>query len=521
MAVTCYYRRMNIKQKWIFAWAVLRLPLLALVTYLFRFQIAEALERTVELWRVMDLAVYSASTASTRILLYLGCVLVLGLGLWLTGKLPVSPSIRYVVSTAGAFAGIVIAFIYLFKTGDALARAGIVTALLALNTMPQEWLSKRVVAGRLLSLVFLAGVGLVEAVVPQAYVIWLAEKFRAGNSIKKWSWLSGVMIAPLFWIFLLVPFDNQRVLTLSERLHANPTVEKFAQGDFNWIELNAEHGLLYAVGRGTNYLLAFDVNDLGKPPRRSQEDIGKTQGFAYNPERQEIYAYKTETRELIYMDALTLETLHTVPVPDLSPGDIWMVWEKHSDSILIASEADVETGTPLILFDRESGNVIATLPLPWVPTNIAVHADKPMLYFNSFKDTYLAAWDMVNHEVAADTTTSPRTDRLIYSPTSSEILVASTLEGLILRYDAETLEYLGSIKTSLGDRTMTHDIKRNLLLVGNFINNKLTVFDLNTFESVETFYLGPWIRTITLDAEQGIAYVSTVRGLFKVRYIHP
>lgn len=512
---------MSIKQKWIFAWAVLRLPFLALVTYLFRFQIAETLEKTVELWRVMDVAVYSASTASTRLFLYAGCVLVLGLGLWLTGKLPISPSIRYAVSIAGAFAGIAIAFIYLFKTGDALTRAGIVTALFALNTVPQEWLSKRMTAGRILSLVFLAGVGLVEAVVPQAYVIWLAEKFRAGNSIKKWSWLSGVMIAPVFWIFLLVPFDNQRVLTLGERLHANPAVEKFAQGDFNWIELNAEHGLLYAVGRGTNYLLAFDVNDLGKPPRRSQEDIGKTQGFAYNPERQEIYAYKTETRELIYMDALTLDTSHTVSVPDLSPGDIWMVWDKHTDSILIASEADVETGTPLLLFDRESGNVIATLPLPWVPTNIAVHAGKPMLYFNSFKDTYLAAWDMFNHEITVDTTTSPRTDRLIYSPTSSEILVASTLEGLILRYDAGTLEYLGSIKTSLGDRTMTHDIKRNLLLVGNFINNKLTVFDLNTFESVETFYLGPWIRTITLDAEQGIAYASTVRGLFKVRYIHP
>jgi len=98
------------------------------------------------------------------------------------------------------------------------------------------------------------------------------------------------------------------------------------------------------------------------------------------------------------------------------------------------------------------------------------------------------------------------------------VLIASPLEGVILRYDADTLEFKGSIKASFGDRTLTIDPQRNLLLVGNFINNRLQVIDLNTYESVASFYIGPWIRTISLDVEHGIAYVSTVRNLFKVHY---
>ncbi len=518
----CYHQRMNTKQAWLLAWGFLRLPLVGILLYLFRFQAAEWLDQTFELWRVMDGVVYSASTFPTRILLYLGCVLALGLGFWLTGKLPIPGGARHVLSLAGAFAGISIAFVHLFKLPDAAARAGIVTAFLAANTLPYERLSNWIAArGGILNPVFLAGVGAVEAFVPQAYILWMAEKIQAGTSIKKWSWVCGVLVAPLVWIFLLVPFDNQRVLTLGERLHASAAVEKFAQGDFNWVEFHPENHFLYAVGRSSNHLLAFDAKDLSQPPRKSREDIGKTQGFAFNPERGEIYAYKAETGEVVSIDAATLETIRRTPAPNLSPGDIWMTWDKHTDSIILASEADAEIGTPLIMFDRESGEILAALPLPWIPTNIALHAGEPILYFNSFKDTYLVAWDMSAREIIEQTSTSPRTDRLIFSPRNSEILVASPLEAVILRYDSKTLKHLGNIETSLGDRTMTLDIRRNLLLVGNFINNRLTVIDLNTFEPVDSFYLGPWIRTIALDEENGIAYVSTARNLFKVKYIDP
>jgi hypothetical protein len=500
------------------AWGLLRLPLLGLGLYLLRFQIAELIENTFELWRVMNAAVYFASTFSTRMLVYAGFVLALGFGFWLAGKIKMNTGLRHALTLAVAFVAIFHSFSYLFKVTEPLARAIAVSALLAANTIPYDWLAKRVASGGVLSAVCAAGVGLVEALFPQSYVLWLMGQLGVGDSVKRWSWLAGVIVAPLLWVFILVPFDNQRMLTLGERLHASPSVERFTQGDFNWIEFNPEARLLYAVGRSTNHLLAFDVDNLSQPPRKSSEDIGKTQSFAFNPEQGEIYAYKAETGEVVYLDAETLETIRMTPAPNLSPGDIWMTWDTYTDSIILASEADAEIGAPLIMFDRESGEILATLPLPWIPTNIALHAEEPTLYFNSFKDTYLVSWDLSARAIIEQATTSPRTDRLIYSPRSSEILVASTLEGVILRYDSKTLKYLGNINTSLGDRTMTLDVKRNLLLVGNFINNRLTVIDMDTFEPVESFYLGPWIRTIALDEERGIAYVSTVRNLFRVEY---
>lgn len=502
------------------AWGFLRLPLLGVGLYLFRFQVAELVERTFELWRVMDAAVYFASTFSTRMLVYAGLVLALGFGFWLAGKIRVNARVRYALILSGAFVAIFHSFSYLFKTADPLARAAAVTVLLAANTIPHDWLAKRVASGGILSAVCAAGVGLAEALIPQAYVLWLMNQFGAGDSVKRWSGLAGVIAAPLLWVFILVPFDNQRILTLGERLHTSPKVEKFAQGDFNWIEFNAEARLLYAVGRSTDHLLAFDADNLDQPPRKSREDIGKTQSFAFNPEQGEMYAYKAETGELVYLDALTLETLRTTPVPDLSPGDVWLKWHRPTDTITISSEADAEAGTPLFVLDRASGETIASMPLPVIPTAYLVwHPEKPWMYFNSFRDTYLAVWDLREGEIVRQVETSPRTDRMIYHAAGDELWVASPLDGAVLRYDAENLAFKGKIAAEFGIRTLALDTKRNLLLTGNFINNRLQVFDLKTMKPVSGFYLGPWIRTIALDEERGIAYVSTVRNLFRVEYI--
>jgi DNA-binding beta-propeller fold protein YncE len=381
-----------------------------------------------------------------------------------------------------------------------------------------DWLTKRISGSGILHLVFLSAVGLSEALFPQAYSFWLMEKFQAGMNIKKWSWLSGMLIAPLFWLFLLTPYDNQRILTLGEKLHTSPAVEKFAAGAYNWIEYDAELHQIFVVGHGTNFLLAFDAEHLNVPPRKS-EDIGKMQSFGYNPERQEIYAYEAGKRLLHYIDAVTLVTLRSVPVAELSPGDVWVNWQPGTDSITIASEADKEIGIPFVMIDRESGETIATLSLPLIPTNVAFHTVKDVMYFNSFKDTYLVSWDLNTHEVMQQVETSPNTDRLIYNPGTSEVLVASTMEGAMLRYDADTLEYKGKLNVSIGDRTMSLDQERNLLLVGNFINNRIQVIDLKTEKQIASFYIGPWIRTISLDVENGIAYVSTVRNLFKVKYV--
>ncbi len=505
------------KKTGLILWAVIRLPLLALALYLMRDDIITFIDDRFGLGEAIEFVVYTAGTFSTRLLLYLACALGLGIGYWLTQKLIPNALLRFVLFLFGAFSIVFVSFNFFLLTSGSLSRALLVTIILAFNTTPDDWLEK--LPGRLMDVVCLSAVGWVEALLPQTYIFWLTKKYRNGNPIKM-TWLAGILLVPFYWVFVFTPFNSQRVLTFGEKLHANPSVQKFAQGRFNWIELNPEQGMLYAVGHGTRYLLAFDVTQLEKPPTRSITEIGKTQSFAFNPERQEIYAMRAETGELLYLDALTLKAFKSVPIKDISPGDVWIAWDRITDSIVVASEADRETGTPFFMFDRESGAVLATIPLPVIPTAFLIfHPDEPRMYFNSFKDTYLVAWDTLEHQVVQKVETSQRTDRMAFSPATSEVLVASPLDGAILRYDAETLEYKGDIPASFGDRTLSIDPKRNLLLVGNFINNRMQVIDLKTNEPLASFYLGPWIRTIALDAESGIAYVSTIHNLFKVDYV--
>lgn len=506
------------KKTGLLIWSLLRLPILAAGLYLFRNPISDFVKAHIELRYIIDFAVYSANTFETRFELYLVCVAAMGFGYWLIKKWVSSEVWSYLLTLAVMLLSVYASFQFLLLVPNAAVRILIVFFLLAVNTLPASWLAKWIRGSGILNFVFVAVVGLTEAIFPQSYTFWLMEKFQARESIKKWAWISGMLIVPLFWLFLLTPYDNQRILTLGEKLHANPSVEKFASGAYNWIEYDPNLHQIFVVGHGTNFLLAFDTEHLNVPPRKSS-DIGKMQSFAYNPERQEIYAYEATKRQLHYIDAVTLETTRSISIPDLSPGDVWVNWQPDTDSITIASEADYEVGIPFVMVDRESGEIIATLPLPLIPTNVAFHSEKDIMYFNSFKDTYLVSWDLVKHEIIKQVTTSPNTDRLIYNPGTSEVLVASTTEGAILRYDADTLEYKGKINVSIGDRTLSIDQKRNLLLVGNFINNRMQVIDLKTYKRLASFYIGPWIRTISLDEKNGIAYVSTVRNLFKVDYI--
>lgn len=509
---------MKLKREWVFSWVVLRLPLLGLVLFFLRYQLVELFESMIGFMGRMDFFVFTASTFTTRFLLYLVSAIGLGLWFWLLERSKISPRVQYVVFLAGAFIGIYFSFVYLFLVENAINKTVAIIVLLALNTLPHEWLTKPLVSGTWSNLVFLAGIGVVEAILPQSYALWLMNIGQTRGSLKRCAWLGGILIAPLLWIFLLVPYDNQRVFTLAERLHSDPAVEKFAPGIYNWVELNPEHDLLYVVGRGTNFLLAFDVNHLDQPPIRSREDIGKTQSFGFNPDLQEIYVYKAHTKELLYIDALTLDVTRSVPVPDLAPGDVWIRWLRLNDTIILSSEADAEIGIPVYAFDRESGSILESMPYPVYPTELAFNSSKPLMYFSSFKKPYLAIWDMEPYEITKQIEIESRTDRMTFSEKYNEVWLAAPLDGAVLRFDADMLNTTGSIKTRIGIRTLTIDTQRNLLLVGNFMNNRLDVINPDTNERINSFYLGPWIRTIALDMESGIAYVSTVRGLFKVNY---
>ena len=507
------------KRATLIAWTVLRLPLLALALYLARYRLLDIWENTIGLEHTVAYAVYLLSTLQTRALLYLGGAAALGIILGLSTWFALSEKGSFFLRVAGAFVVVLVSFFFLLLVSKPIIPALIVTALFALNTLPAEWFSKERVSSKGVGAFMLAGVGVVEAFIPQAYFHWLESPLQIGKRWMKLAPLAGVLVAPFFWIFILTPVDNQRIITLGEVLHPEPAVEKFADGDFNWIEFNPARRELYVVGLDTNFILAYDSDNLNAPPRQSKTPIDKTQSFAFNPDQQELYVYNIITRELLYFDTVELKLIRSVPVPGMATGDVWINWNPVTDSITIANETDKEDGISFYHIDRESGEFLPGEPLTNIPaTYVVFHPQKPLLYFNSLRSTDLSAWDMENSEIVLQTQTSPRTERMVFDSNQNELLVASMVEGAILRYDAETLEFMGKIKTSPGDRTLAFDPQRNLLLTGNFIDNRVRVVDLTTHEVTKTFYLGPWIRTITLDVDTGVAYISSIRGLFKLVY---
>lgn len=506
------------KKKVLIFWVFLRLPLLLAGLYLFRTELSILIEKYFNLALVLESVIYLISTAWLRLLLVmLMAILLIGVCLfiqkWLANK-------YWTLLILIAFAGFEISFRYLLKIESSFLSSALATLILALNTIPESWLDRYFPKGRVTGMFFTIGAVISEGLFIQSFVYWLADFLKLNSNVKKWSWITGILLACFYSFFLFTPYNNQRILTLGEKLLSSPSVEKFAEGGYNWLDLNLENNLLYASGHNVNYIIAYDTQNLSLPPLKSKTQVGKPQSFAYNPILQELYVYRAETQELLYLDAVTLELLRSVPIPNLSPGDVWVNWQSGTDTITIASEADFEVGTPFLMLSRESGEILASIPLPLIPTNVAFDSENNIFFFNSFRDIYLVAWDMKSYQVIQQTEISQGTDRLIYNSSASEILIASAQEGAILRHDATTLEFKGKIETSIGDRTLALDQSRNLLLVGNFINNYVQIIDLTTYQPISRFYIGPWIRTITLDTKKGIAYISTIKNIFKLTYIN-
>jgi hypothetical protein len=148
-----------------------------------------------------------------------------------------------------------------------------------------------------------------------------------------------------------------------------------------------------------------------------------------------------------------------------------------------------------------------------------LHPRRPLLYMSFMRRSRdLLAYDIDSNRIVRRQETHPRIDQMAFWEDRSEVLIVSPLHSAVLRYDAETLEPKGEFKAPFGVRTLAVDDRRNLLLSGSLVNNRLAVIDLESGRWLATFRLGPWLRAIALDTDDGIAYVSSRYGVYRVEY---
>jgi DNA-binding beta-propeller fold protein YncE len=299
----------------------------------------------------------------------------------------------------------------------------------------------------------------------------------------------------------------------------DPAVHQFARDNFSWTELDLNRRILYASGYGTKYLQAYNIDALDRPPLVSPVENGYAQGFAYNPQDREIYIYNMLTHQLLTLDATTLNLKKSVATSRLSPGDVWTAWDKFSDSIVLASEADEQVGIPTIVVDQTDGQLLDQLNFD--PGNIALHPTKPWLYLSFLRRiNEVLVYDLDQHQIVRRASVPQRLDRLIFAPGENglELFASAPLASEVMRFDAETLDRQETIKTGFGGRAIAVDSTRHWLLCGSLVTHQLEVIDLTTRQRIAEYYLGPWLRTIVLDSDAGIAYVSSHGGLFTVQY---
>jgi len=497
-------------------WALVRLPALAILVYLLRQQIVDAIERQFDIFYVTVLVVDVVSTPLSRLISAAGLFVVLLLLVVCVRRL--HPLVGYwiLLVTAGA----VIA-VSLNLAATSIRRALFVELILAMNLAPSPYMDRLKRFPKVWNTLMLAGVGLVELFLWREYWQWVrdrSDRHGKGKSGPGWeiaATIPGLLLTCLVFAFVIRP---QKLLAFEQVMRMPVEVQVVERGiSVNGIEMDPTGTYLYVTGQDLPRLRRYDVRNLSLPPILSDVSTGGAQGFAYDPLANEIYVLNTVTRQLLYLDAATLEHKRVVGVPDLSPGDPWVIVDPITDTLTVASEADLEIGVPFIVLDRPTGRVLGQADL--AAGNVLLHPTKPWLYLTFFRRrNEVMLYDLQKRSVTHSTPGDKRAERMVFWRRRNELLVTSPMESRIMRFDADQLQPRGYIPTAFGVRGIAIDEVRDLLLYGNIASGHLVVIDPKTGARLRSYYLGPWLRTILLNVDSGTAYVSSRGALYRVNY---
>ena len=337
-------------------------------------------------------------------------------------------------------------------------------------------------------------------------------------------WLLSVVVIPALAVGLL---NGWSLMPFAQALHHDRAVRHIAALDLDSLALDRENRLLYASGHGTQYLLAYDIDDLNQPPHVSQVRIDNAQSFYYSSVNREIYVFNDHDHALLVLNAKTLDLKKAVSDVRMTEGDSRIVYDRYTDTLFIASEGGYwgmptsQEGYPVAVVARNTGQLVYTMKDCGglcIPGLIDIHPQKPIAYLVFPKR--VVAFNTVTKKMGERSFQSDSwIDGMAFTPDGTELLVGAPLRAAVLRFDAESLAQKGTIGTVFGVRTLAVDPDRKLLVSASLATNMVDVIDLRSQKRAATYYVGPWLRSISLDTKSGLAYISSTEGLFAVDYV--
>lgn len=496
-------------------WGLVRLPALVLIFYWFRDVVLAGIEQTVDIIGITEFVIALASTPISRGVIFFLVTIAL-LIFWLLMTRHFRPLFAYVLVISITLILLVVSFTAL---GISKFRVLPVILVLATNIIPDQITDRFIRNDQTWSRLMIVGVGVAEVLFCRRYIEWL-DMLATGRATPRFAFAKVLGVFAGFVLtsgMLGVALDYEPLVPLEQRVRISPRVSLIDVGDFNWIELDASKQYLYASGHGLSYLQRYDLTQPAVTPSLSNVPIDGAQSFAYDPNANELYVYNAKTRHLLYIDATTLQLKRELSLPDVSPGDSWIAVDSQSNTLLIVSESDLETGTPFWVLDRSTGTVLDHRD--WDAGNLLKHPTKSIVYLSFFRRMpSLIAYDLNECRVISQVPTNSRVDRLAFLNASNELLLALPTESKIAYYDADTLVLKGYRDSTFGVRVLAVDAVRKFLLWGSLATGTIDIFDLTTNRSWASFYLAPWLRTITIDPEHSVAFVSAKGALYKLDY---
>lgn len=486
------------------AWAALRLPFALIILYALRAPLIDLIERLFDIIWITQFVIDLASTPLTRFAAFVALMGVFT-AIAVFARARFGAARAYPIALAGAG---VLSLAVIVGTGTGLKWLVPPLLLLATNWAPDAVLARLgLTAPRMRALIaYVPGVS--EALFTDRFLAWARGRVHAAMPA------AGALMAALA---LAATLHGGELAKVERALRAGDDVRLVDDGNLNGLSLDSSGRYLFATGHGASHLLRYDLEDLAAAPVASPEPSDGAQGLAYDPGHNEILLYRASDQAVVALDARTLALVRTIPAGELSPGDPWIIYDRITDTVTLASEADVQVGQPFVVLDRLTGAVRDVRPLD--AGLLALNPNAPVLYVSFFRrGRGVLAYDIARSEIVAEGPSDARMDRLGFDPVSNEVLVPSPMESRILRYDPNTLELRGSFRVMFGVRELAIDPTRNVMLTASIATGKVAMVDMATRRVVRTWYLGPWLRTIVLSPERGRAYVSSNGALYELRY---
>ena len=316
----------------------------------------------------------------------------------------------------------------------------------------------------------------------------------------------------LFFALSRVPLVH-----IERALRSGPDVRVVTHGDTNGIALDARNRYLFVSGHGVPHLLRFDTANPSVPPAVSDVPTHGAQSLALDLLAGTAFFVSPGYNVLTSIDMETLRLVRSYSLDPVSPGDVLIAVHNPTDTIIVASETDIRTGIPFFIIDRASGKI--RYRRSEEIDNLVLHPTKPILYMTfALRAGGVMAYDFVANEITAHNPADERLDHLDFDPKANEVLVASPVEGSVFRYDGDTLRKKGAIRAMFGARTLAVDRRRNVLLVSSIATGTVAMIDLVDHQVKKSWYVGPWLRSIVLAEDRGVAYISSNGALYELTY---